>query len=148
MIRTIELCGADQGFKSLVPLLFELWATPFSGSPILAKKHEIFYFIRFLQDQCRFLCFCAGKSIKTIGDNVNINIGSLYGNTSFDKLAQIKIVVPEPEANLIEVKRSNINTNQKSIILKDIETKLLPYHHSSSKLSSIEFSPIDRAADW
>ena len=36
MIRRVILCGADQGSKSLKPLVFELWTTSFLKPTILA----------------------------------------------------------------------------------------------------------------
>ena len=42
MFRRVGLGGTDQGLKSLKPLLFELWATPFFGPTILAKKAKLY----------------------------------------------------------------------------------------------------------
>ena len=62
-----------------------------------------------------------------MGDNVDINIGSMYGNVPFHARAQIKIVLPASEVDLVEVQRSNINPNEKSSILKNIEIKLIQF---------------------
>ena len=43
MIRIIELCEVDQGFKSSGASLFEIWATPFFDLPILAKNQNLYY---------------------------------------------------------------------------------------------------------
>ena len=57
MIRRVTLCGADQGLKSLRPLVLEIWATPFLKPTILEKNMKNLYFVRFLQVRYRFLGF-------------------------------------------------------------------------------------------
>ena len=42
MIGIIELCGADEGFKGLARLLFELSATPFFGPIKKLQKSKIY----------------------------------------------------------------------------------------------------------
>ena len=41
MIRRVTLCGARQGPESLVPLLFEISATPFFRTREKGQKSEI-----------------------------------------------------------------------------------------------------------
>ena len=57
LFRTVTLCGADQGFKSLKLLLFEIWATPYFQSCDFSRKMKNLYFIRFLQVRHHILGF-------------------------------------------------------------------------------------------
>ena len=61
MIRRVTLCGADQGSKSLKPLIFEIRATPFFKHTILAENRKIYYYVLSvfykLQVRHRFLGF-------------------------------------------------------------------------------------------
>ena len=80
-----------------------------------------------------------------VGDNIDLNIGSLYGNTAFHAMGIIRITTPKPEnVDELQLRRGlKISGDNKVQVLNNIEVKLIPYCKNVSSLHSIVFRPID-----
>ena len=80
-----------------------------------------------------------------VADNVDINIRSLYGNTSFHAMGRIKIVTPAPntsEGNRT-FSRMKVSTEEKRELLRKLELKLIPFHPKViNSLSLVKFIPL------
>ena len=87
------------------------------------------------------------KEIKQIvGDNLDLSLASVYGNTSYHAMGRMKVSTPKPEDNpepLIE--RKILKHTEKEALLKDLTIKLQPYRPlPSNGLSSVTFRPIGK----
>ena len=63
-----------------------------------------------------------------VGDNIDLNIGSLYGNTAFHAMGIIRITTPKPEnVDELQLRRGlKISGDNKVQVLNNIEVKLIP----------------------
>ena len=66
MIRRVTLCGADEGSKSLKPLLFEIWVTPKFKPTILAENRKIYILSDFYKLGIFFRFFDTRNSLKLL----------------------------------------------------------------------------------
>ena len=63
-----------------------------------------------------------------VGDNIDLNIVSIYGNTPFHSMGLIKVTSPAlPSADDQSVNRVKLKALDKAKILKAAEVKILPY---------------------
>ena len=83
-----------------------------------------------------------------IGDNIDINITSIHGNTPFHSMGLIKVTSPtltlsDPRGTEV-VHRLQMKAHDKFKILKKAEVKILPFsNRKNSGLNTITFVPID-----
>ena len=83
-----------------------------------------------------------------IGDNIDINITSIHGNTPFHSMGLIKVTSPtltlsDPQGTEV-VHRLQMKAHDKFKILKKAEVKILPFsNRKNSGLNTITFVPID-----
>ena len=87
------------------------------------------------------------KEIKQIvGDNLDLSLSSVYGNTSYHAMGRMEASTPKPEDNpepLIE--RKILKRTEKEALLKDLTIKLQPYRPlPTNGLSSVTFRPIGK----
>jgi len=69
-----------------------------------------------------------------VGDNIDLNIVSIYGNTPFHSMGLVKTTSPEtPSADnqMSAVKRVNLKALNKAKILKRTEVEILPFKHET-----------------
>lgn len=82
-----------------------------------------------------------------VGDNVDINIRSLQGNTSFHAMGRIRVVTPAPERpeenEILKVSRKKLTAEEKRDILCKLDIRIQPFQPKVvNSLSSIKFAPL------
>ncbi|CAB4039508.1 Hypothetical predicted protein [Paramuricea clavata] len=72
-----------------------------------------------------------GAVTQFVGDNVDLNIVSIYGNTPFHSMSLIKVTSPAPHSGddrtKTAINRVKLKTLDKAKILKAAEVKILPF---------------------
>lgn len=77
-----------------------------------------------------------------VADNIDINIRSLYGNSSYHAMGRIKIITPDPgrASELKQISRRKITAMEKDDLLKKLGIKLHTFHPKPiNALCSIKF---------
>lgn len=82
-----------------------------------------------------------------VGDNIDLNIVSIYGNTPFHSMGLIKVTSPEPPSAddwiSVAVNRVKLKALDKAKILKAAEVKILPFQNmKQTGINTITFVPI------
>ncbi len=79
-----------------------------------------------------------------VGDNIDLNIVSIYGNTPFHSMGLIKVTSPAPpSADDQSVNRVKLKSLDKAKILKAAEVKILPFTvRNQTGINTITFLPI------
>jgi len=81
-----------------------------------------------------------------VGDNVDLNSVSIYGNTPFHFMGMIRVTSPAPlSANERSVNRARLKSTDKAKILKAAEVNILPFTmRSQTGIETINFIPIEQ----
>ena len=82
-----------------------------------------------------------------VADNVDINIRSLHGNTSFHAMGRIRVTTPAPvqldEEETLKVSRRKLTVEDKRMILSKLDVKLQSFQPNViNSLSTVKFMPI------
>uniref|UniRef100_UPI00358F51C3 uncharacterized protein n=1 Tax=Myxine glutinosa TaxID=7769 RepID=UPI00358F51C3 len=82
-----------------------------------------------------------------VGDNIDLNIASIYGNTPFHSMGLIKVTSPAPpsadDRTTAGVNRVKLKALDKAKILKAAEVKILPFtNRKQTGINAITFLPI------
>ena len=78
-----------------------------------------------------------------VGDNIDLNIVSIYGNTPFLSMGMIKVTNPANERTSEAVNRVKLKAMDKAKILKATEVKILPFtNRKQTGINTITFLPL------
>ncbi|CAK6977842.1 Hypothetical predicted protein [Scomber scombrus] len=82
-----------------------------------------------------------------VGDNIDLNILSIYGNTPFHSMGLIKVISPAPPSadnrTTVAVNRVKLKALDKAKVLKAAEVKILPFiNRKQTGINSITFLSI------
>ena len=82
-----------------------------------------------------------------VGDNIDLNIVSIYGNTPFHSMGLIKVTSPAPPSTdhriTAPVSRVKLKAPDKAKILKAAEVKIMPFtYRKQTDIHTITFLPI------
>lgn len=88
-----------------------------------------------------------GAVTQFVGDNIDLNIVSIYGNTPFHSMGLIKVITPAPpladDKMTASVNRVKLKALDKAKILKAAEVKILPFtNRKQTGINTITFLPI------
>lgn len=82
-----------------------------------------------------------------VGDNVDIDVRSVFGNAPFHTMGQIRVQSPEPEENhtvVVPRRKGTVKSMEKSRILKKSQITIIPYPNpKDGSLECIKFRPFD-----
>ena len=72
-----------------------------------------------------------------LGDNVDIEMRSRYGNADIHYMGRIRIIVPEPTCQDVVVPRTKLKPEEKLNLIKKNTVQLLPFlPHKINSLNS------------
>ena len=76
-----------------------------------------------------------------VGDNIDINLSSLHGNTAFHAMGRMCITTPEQKSDKqVAIERTSTISKEKRVaILRAVEIQIIPYHRRDSLLDSVKF---------
>ena len=81
-----------------------------------------------------------------VGDNIDLNIMLLNGNTAFHAMGVIRITSPAPanrHEDLIRIPRKNLTVSEKAAVLKAADVKIQTYHvNKKAGLAELKLIPI------